>query len=873
MFFSKSWLSQWVHLPVDTAEFQSQLIAKVFEIEHGAKIRILPDDLVLGKVSSVEKHPNADTLFVCQVDCGRHGSYQICTGGENIASWQYVPVALPGCYLPMIDLTIGSRQMRWLDSNGMICSKGEIGINEDEDKHRIWNMWEDLTLDDAMIGKSLKELFPMREDMIFEVESVAITNRPDLRWHFGLAAECKSVFSDYQTSPSKFDTAIQSISQFSLDALEAIPTITYSIDIQTPKVSFYSIIKVENITNDKSTFTGRLWLTDLGHTSKYNWVDYSNRFMETYGQPVHVFDADTVQWNIIVREAKDGEVFIDLTEKEHKLKAGDILICDNEKILALWGVIGGLSSAFSVNTKSILIETANFDPVQIRKTATRLGLRTDASMRFEKAINPLRTAYCSLEQINVVSENHKQYQTGLFTWLVYNKDNLKVTAHNIKLNIDSATVYLQGSDNPSIRSKIQPILVSLGYGVKSINDTALEITPPLRRSDVTIIQDVYEDLARHIGLENIPEIPSAILIKKSEPSFVDFTYQVAELLISSLKFNQVESYPWYSEEWIKLLGATTGKLWAYETNNLVGLKLQNHFQLENPTDETTPYIAQTLLPGLLEIAKKNYRQVMPIKIFEIGKLYLMDEKGTPVEKKVLSALILTKKNDNPKRQEDSYLQLKQILSNISHVFQTHSFDLFASNISRHIEKYTTHPERSPKEYPHPLHNIEYYHPAKQADIMLWNHNDTTQESGKSSHFVWYIAQIHPNVLEEIGIGSEYQASFLEIELQPIFKLTATKSVVGYKSLQDQVITRDLSFEIPSNHHFNLILKTIAEHPQISDYFIFDLYKKDNQKSISITVELLGDGTTTTEQINAIITDIITKVEEIWATLKWAKLQQ
>ena len=169
MLFSTNLLKQWIELPSDYSLLNKELIAKLFEIEHGETNRTYPDLLVLGKVTEVHKHPNADTLFVCQVHCGAHGNFQICTGWENIAAWQYVPTALPWCYLPAIDLTIGERKMRWEDSNGMICSKWELGILEDEDKHRIRDMTNDIRCYDSMIGKSISELFPWMENIIFEV--------------------------------------------------------------------------------------------------------------------------------------------------------------------------------------------------------------------------------------------------------------------------------------------------------------------------------------------------------------------------------------------------------------------------------------------------------------------------------------------------------------------------------------------------------------------------------------------------------------------------------------------------------------------------------------------------------------------------------
>lgn len=535
MLFSTNLLKSWISLPFEYKDINYSLIAKLFEIEHGETQRTLPELLVIGKVTDVKKHPNADTLFICQVDCGPHGIFQICTGGENVATGQFVPTAIPWCYLPAIDLSIGSRKMRWEDSNGMICSKGELGINEDEDRHWIWDMTQDLHCDDTMIGKSMKKVFPWFENTIFEVESVAITNRPDLRGHVGLAIEARSIFSDYTQSSDAVHGLITNAQGFTLASTELLSpfTLVNAPQIQTPKCSYYSISEIDNASNSVSVFAGRVSLLDLGHAPRRNRVDYGNYFMSNYGQPIHIFDKEKINWNIVVKEAKGWEVFVDLTEKEHSLLEWDIIICDNEKILALAGIIGWISSAFTEETKSICIEIAHFDPIQIRKTSTRLGLKTDAAVRFEKGINPLWTAFCVLENNKILSENNKKHNTSVITSIKHSKNGLDESKKTLTLDVAKTTHYLQWSYNETIAKQIPTILEKLGYSCRHCEEPrnsntgdetiqahseeeahngknngllrfarndAFVITPPIRRADIQIIQDVYEDLARHIGL-------------------------------------------------------------------------------------------------------------------------------------------------------------------------------------------------------------------------------------------------------------------------------------------------------------------------------------------------------------------------------------
>jgi phenylalanyl-tRNA synthetase beta chain len=809
MLYNTNLLSQRVSLPSDYTLLNTQLIAKLFEIEHGEVQRKYPELLVVGKVTDVQKHPNADTLFVCQVNCGAHGNFQICTGGENVQKDQFVPVALPGCYLSSIDLQISEREMRGQASNGMICSKGEMGINEDEDKHWIWNMAEDLKCEESMIGKSFAECFPRLQNTIFEVESVAITNRPDLWGHFGLACECRSIFSESVQTSDAINATINNASNFSLASLTDTST-SHSATVQTEKCSFYSLTSLPTILNEVSVFPGRVSLLDLGFTPKLNRIDYGNYFMTNYAQPIHIFDEKKIIWKISVQEAKGGEKFIDLTDKEHTLEAGDIIICDEEKIVGLAGIIGGKSTAYDSSTTSILIEVANFDAIQIRKTASRLGLKTDAAVRFEKGINPLWTAFCSQEQISLLNKNNEDYKTGAVKDFTFQS---KIQPQNIPiiLDLEKASYYLVASTDDQIINKIPKILENLGYQIKA-DTTTLSLTPPIWRSDIQYLQDVYEDIARHVGLENIPEIPSSIFVSKSKPSLIQFEYSLAQKLIDTFWFDQVETYPWYSESWITKLGLDKAK----------------HLELLNPTDTNTPFMAQTLLPGLLNIIVKNHRQILPIKIFEIGKVFARDNKNK-TETKMFAGMVANKKQSDWNK--DTFLEAKEAVLGIFSKF----------GISAYLFIKTNNPN---------------FHPSKQCSIQV------------EEKIIWFIGEIHPVLLEENKITSEHSVSYMALEMEALFNNKFSTENKGYSSLQDQLIRRDVSFALPVHEDFSNIIKAVKTTPWVERIEIFDLYdQKDGNKSISISFLIKSDGTMTNDQINTILNAVIANGEKAGGKLK------
>lgn len=402
MRYCNTLLKRYLSLHVPEEDLIQAITLKTCEVEEWS-VRKLPDQVVIGKITAIGRHPQADKLFVCQVDCGHAGKYQICTGGENAIDQAYVPVAIPGCHLPAINLTIGPRVMRGLESNGMICSKHELGISEDTEQHRIWIMQyptgyaptseeqlPDMTdITDADLGMPVKEKYPWLENRIITIENKTITHRPDLFGHFGLARELNALFG----KQVRFQQLDQLQDQFDthhcLTVLEHAQRSPQTISVTSPHVRTYALIDIQTIAVQRSDLYIRTLLYDLGLTPKNNWVDFSNIFMYLTGQPIHCFDAQTIQGTIQVRQAKAGETFIDLLHKTHTLTADDIVIADDAGVIALAGIIGGERTAVQDSTTALIIEIANFDPVVVRRTGTRLGLRTDAELRFEKSINPL----------------------------------------------------------------------------------------------------------------------------------------------------------------------------------------------------------------------------------------------------------------------------------------------------------------------------------------------------------------------------------------------------------------------------------------------------------------------------------------------------
>lgn len=798
MRYSLNLLKKYITVQDTVENIAQQLTLKTCEIEEIVK-RELPAEVVIGKVLETKQHPDADKLTICQVDCGAKGKWQICTGGENIKAGVYVPTAIPGCYLPAIDLKIEPRKLRGEDSNGMICSKGELGIVEDEDKHRIWIMNEDLhDLSDADIGTPLGDKYPRMNNAVLDVDNKTITHRPDLTGHFGLAREVQAIYALQENIKTTFTKL--SHWQHTLDTTNMLDTLenatkgTLQIEVDTPECQSYIAVQYNNVSVKPSSLYTRLAVQDIGQNARNNRIDFSNLFMLTTGQPIHIFDADSIKGKLTVRKAKKGEKFVDLKDGEHVLTADDIVIADKEKVLALAGVIGGKSSAVTDETKNIVVEIAHFDPVAVRKTGTRLGLRTDAELRFEKSISPLFSLYAFiffLEELEFYKADLGDFTLGGVSYQI--GDQLKKQLSQPKIiNIDEAKgksmIFPESSNEFSdIGSKI---LTSLGF----LYDAG-KTTVPLRRSpdDMNIAADIYEEVARIYGYENVQARP----LPGNEMRYVGYSPEVKlqrlveDYLIREAHMDQVETYPRADEK-------SYNQFRNIDTNNLLTLL--------NPTAPELSKLRPDMLYGMMELIEKNHRSFDEINCFDTGKIRPA-VKGDHMELKALSIISYKKSINN--RQDDTILTMKSHIRNLL-------AKIGVTDIS-FVE--TSH---------------SFFHPKKQAEIKV------------GDQVIGCIATIHPLVQQKYKIPESAQVTTASLSMdwmqQHINKTVDTS--IKYTTLQDQIVSRDLCFVIDSDKSRSTVLEPLKKIQNISDIAIFDLYSgnklPEGKKSIAFSFSLKGD---------------------------------
>lgn len=853
MKYTESLIKKFISLRDDVSNIADKLILKTCEIEEIFD-RKIPDLVVIWKVLEVKNHPDADKLVVCQLDCWHKWKYQIVTGGENVIEWAFVPVALPGCYLPKIDLHIEKRKMRWLESDGMICSKDELGIPEDQDQHRIWILqngddWDFDDLSDLDLWISLAKKYPRLEWFVFDVDNKTLTNRPDLTWHFGIATELNSMYHD-QKNLISYNKVLDYYKNFQhtnlIELLENAQKSSRKIISQTAWLRSYILLNIQNISVLKSTFFTRLQLLDLWLEPRSNWVDFSNLFLFLTGQPVHFFDADNVNGDIIVRNAFDWEKFEDLFWKEHSLLETDIVIADKEKILALAGVIWAKTSWVTENTKNVLVEIANFDPVMVRKTWTRLGLRTDAELRFEKDINPEFSLMAFIFFMDFIKDYSKDlwgFDFGGIDFFLSEKVKSTCGIHQeITLNPQKMENFIFGKSEDGFISKAKSYLEGIGFVVKEQKDIWL-LEVPFWRSpkDVSIKEDVYEEVARLYGYENVVSIPIIWEMKNVEYKwFVDLQRKIEDFMVWNWKFDQMETYPWVDNKFLDMFGTDKNLLYS----------------LQNPLNVEASLLRDCMLYNLLSYVVKNSRFFDEISIFDLWKvrnkrwewvnktdLKEIDNQNKHSsmivgERMQIWALVYKKTLDN--WFEDSFLVLKSLMK-----------DLFAEiGVCLELEFV-------------PL-DRDYAHPKKQIKIFV--------KIGWEKKLLWFIISIHPLVSKELKIPENSSLSYLSLYLDVLWEATSvSKNKFSYETLQDQIVWRDLCFVLDNDRNFGNILSEVEKVKEVSDIDIFDIYEWENlwksKKSISFKFKIKWDWNMTTEEINEIMNKVISVVEQVWWELR------
>ena len=603
MLLSRKWLNEFVDVSLD--EYKDREFAEAMTVS-GSKVEITEDlskkirNVVAGRVISMEKHPDSDHMFVCMVDVGKDSPVQIVTGAQNVKTGDIVPAALDGSLLP--DGTeIHSSILRGVESDGMLCSLKELGLTLHDYPYAIENgIW--IIEEDCAPGDDIGRLIGM-DDHVVEFEITP--NRPDCLCVIGLAREAAVTFGKElklhtPVVEAKAGGNINDMAKIIIEDPELCPR--------------YTARMVKNVKIAPSPAWMRERIRNAGMRPINNIVDITNYVMLEYGQPMHAFDFSCVNnGEVHIRRAKKGESIQTLDGNERALSENMLCICDTDKPICVAGVIGGANSEIVGDTAMVLFESANFNGPSVRRTATALGMRTDASSRYEKGLDPENT----IKAVQRACELIELLGAGEVVDGIIDVVPNEIKKTSVKLEPGKINALL-GTDISE--EEMRRILLDLGFGFDK--DTVLV---PSWRGDVEHYSDLAEEVARFFGYNEIPVKFSGAINKCGGYTDSQLCENKIGEICRSLGMDEIITYSFISASY-------------YDKINLPSdSPLRDSLRILNPLGEDTSIMRTTILPSMLEIITRNFNfRNKAASLYEIGRIYLKRDDGLADEPKIVS---------------------------------------------------------------------------------------------------------------------------------------------------------------------------------------------------------------------------------------------
>lgn len=598
---SLNWIRDYVQLPADAdlKKLAYDLTMSTVEVEDTIELAKQFGHMVVGVINTIEQHPNADKLRVCMTDIGGRVESIVC-GGSNLREGMKVAVALPGSVCRWHGegepVEIKKSKLRGVDSYGMICGAVEIGLADlfptKEEAHIL-----DLSDFDAPAGTPLADALDLN-DIILEIDNKSMTNRPDLWGHYGIAREIAALYDLPMKEFPHFDRNVENTSGFhvTVEDAERCPRMTGT--------------QIENVCVKPAPYwmQVRIWKTGMRPINAL--VDITNYVMLATGQPSHAYDSDHIAGHIIVRRAKAGETLTLLNGKELPLSTDDLTIADDAGIVGLAGVMGGAKDSILPTTSKVILEIANFQAAGIRRTALRYDNRTEASARYEKAIDPERCDQALDLSMQLFSDLYPEMKvTGLVD---------EYPRHLKQAEIDVPLSWLErrlGKRLPpeEIRHKME----LLGYGISFDGDNMHVVVPTWRSTgDVSIQADIMEEVARMYGYENFEAEPITTTFDGAINQLdKDLERRIKEYLAIRCGMQEIFTYPWMEESYVNaVLQSTEGIL-----------------SLSTPPSPAERFVRSSLLPNLCKAVVKNERYFDEFSIFETAQVFRDENYTSPYD--------------------------------------------------------------------------------------------------------------------------------------------------------------------------------------------------------------------------------------------------
>lgn len=587
---SLNWIKDYVKLPqdIDMSKLAYDLTMSTVEVEEVRYLSKSFENIVVGVVEDVLPHPNADKLRVCKTDIGDGKLCDIVCGGTNLEPQMKVAVALPGAKVKwhgegdLVDIKI--TKLRGVESHGMICGASEIGLSDlfpSKEEGEI----VDLSDFDVVPGTNLVEALGL-DDVILDIDNKSLTNRPDLWGHYGMAREIAALY----------DLPLKSFEPFTPPEVKSLK-INLKDDKRCPR---YIGAKIEGVCVKPSSFEikKRIWSAGMRPVNAI--VDITNYVMLATGQPLHAFDADNIKGNITVRCAKETEKMLLLDGKELSLSGNDLVIADDDGPVALAGVMGGKNDSVLPSTNKLILEVANFEPTGIRRSVMRYETRTEAATRYEKGIDPERCDIAISLAMQMLSDTFENMSVTEFS------DNYPRTSEVKK--IDVSLSWLESCLGKHIGNDyIAHKLEQLGFEIKFNEDNMYIKVPSWRATgDISIPNDIIEEVARMYGLENFEPTPITTSFEGSINQLeIDLDRKIKEYLAFRCGMNEIFTYPWVNNKYISALSLNT----------------EDMLRISSPPSPDESYIRSSLLPNLCKSVSKNLRHFNEFAIFESAQVF------------------------------------------------------------------------------------------------------------------------------------------------------------------------------------------------------------------------------------------------------------
>lgn len=785
MFLSMNWISDFVDFTgLDKAELIHRFSLSTAEVEN--EIFFKGSDLsgvVIAEIKSIEDHPDSKKLHLLKVDAGDGQLTDVVCGAPNVKLGMKTAFAKVGAKLG--EITIAPRPLAGYTSYGMCCSEKEIGISDDNS-----GIME--ITDDFPNGTDIKEAYQI-DDIIFEVDNKSLTNRPDLWGHYGIAREFAALAG----------RELKPLDTVDLTQYNNLPQI--DMKIEDNLCQRYSCLQVENITTKISPVNMRIRLYYCGMRGINFLADLTNYLMLEMGQPMHAFDSRKVE-KIRIKRFAEPFVFRTLDGVDRNIDENTLMICNDNTPVAIAGIMGGLDSEIVEDTTTLTLESATFNAVSIRKSTVRLAHRTDASMRYEKCLDPEMTVPAIARFVKLMTDIDSDVKVVSSL-----TDEYAFKYDDVQLDFDKAFVDRYTGieiDNDTIVNT----LTSLGFGVELDNDSFSVKVPSWRATkDVTIKADIIEEITRIYGYDNF-DIHTAVAplypVRPDVEKVVED--KIKDILVKRFSLHELHSYVWA----------------YYDEYKALGIEIEDNIKLVNATNPNIETIRKSIIPTQLCQVKYNTGFSSDFGVFEIGRVVDgVNENGLCNERKKLAITLFSK----TKSTEQLYFELRDIIAVVSDDIKHQAVSFKAIEASH-----------------------SYQHPRNLNAILCGG-----EEIGE-------IGVIHPVISKKV----DKKASIVYAEIDMgAYSAIENLSISYEEPSKYPAMEIDLSFVTDK---FEPVRKAIedAKCALIKKLEVVDTYVDDNSKSITTRITFAhNERTLTREEVMAVVDGIIESLAEVNVALK------